>query len=123
MLFRSNTVTVTRTPRAVEPGYTVSTFTDAMQRQYIEQYRKKYPVTHPGGPLPQNVEKFVAPPGYSDSYDHFHNFFSAVRSRQPVVEDATFGFRAAGPALLTNMSYFDNKTILWDPEAMQVVKG
>jgi len=62
MEIAGNTVTVTRTPRATEPGYTVSTFTDAMQRQYIEQYRKKYPIQHPSGPLPQNVEKFVAPP-------------------------------------------------------------
>jgi hypothetical protein len=43
MEIAGNTVTVTRTPREIEPGYTVSTFTNDMQRQYIEQYRKKYP--------------------------------------------------------------------------------
>ena len=31
----------------------------------------------------------------------------AVRIRKPVIEDAVFGFRAAGPALLSNMSYFE----------------
>ena len=61
---RTNSVTVTRTPLETEPGYTVSTFTAAMQQQYIEQYRKKYPVKHPGGPPPQEVERFVAPHGY-----------------------------------------------------------
>ena len=121
MEIAGNTVTVTRTPPAEEPGYTVSTFTDAMQKQYVEEYRKKYPVTHPSGPLPQNVEKFVAPPGYLDSYDHFHNFFSAVRSRQPVVEDATFGFRAAGAALLSNLSVDRGSVIGWNPETMKVV--
>jgi predicted dehydrogenase len=121
MEIAGNTVTVTRTPRETEPGYTVSTFTDAMQRQYIEQYRKKYPVTHPSGPLPQNVEKFVAPTGYSDSYDHFHNFFNAVRSRQPVVEDATFGFRAAGAALLANLSVDHGSVVRWNPETMKLV--
>ena len=100
MEIAGNTVTVTRTPRATEPGYTISTFTDAMQKQYLAQYREKYPLKHPEGPLPQNVEKFAAPAGYSDSYDHFNNFFKSVRSRQPVVEDATFGFRAAGAALI-----------------------
>ena len=50
------------------------------------------------------VEKYVAPEGYSDSYDHFKNFFEAVRTRKPVVEDAVFGFRAAGAALLSNLS-------------------
>jgi predicted dehydrogenase len=121
MEIAGNTVTVTRTPPAVEPGYTVSTFTDAMQRQYVEQYRKKYPVVHPTGPLPQNVEKFVAPAGYSDSYDHFHNFFNAVRSREPVVEDAMFGFRAAGAALLSNLSVDRGSVVHWNPEAMKLV--
>jgi predicted dehydrogenase len=120
MEIAGNTVTVTRTPIPSEPGYTVSTFSDAMQRQYIEQYREKYPLTHPSGPLPQNVEKFVAPNGYSDSYDHFQNFFSAVRSRQPVVEDATFGFRAAGAALLSNLSADRGTVVHWDPETMKL---
>ena len=63
-------------------------------------------------------EKFVPPKGYSDAFDHHRNFIGAVRSRKPVVEDAVFGFRAAGPALLSNISYFDKKVCLWDPEGM-----
>src|SRR5277367_1062902 len=120
MEIAGNTVTVTRTPLATEPGYTVSTFTDAMQKQYIEQYRKKYPLKHPDGPTAQAVEKFVAPNGYSDSYDHFHNFFNAVRKRQPVVEDATFGFRAAGAALLSNLSVERGNVVHWNPETMKL---
>jgi predicted dehydrogenase len=120
MEIAGNTVTVTRTPLATEPGYTVSTFTDAMQKQYVEQYRKKYPIKHPEGPPPQAVEKYVAPTGYSDSYDHFHNFFTAVRTRQPVVEDATFGFRAAGAALLSNLSVERGNVVHWDPETMKL---
>jgi len=120
MEIAGNTVTVTRTPLSSKPGYTVSTFTDAMQKQYIEQYRKKYPITHPDGPPSQAVEKFVAPVGYSDSYDHFHNFFNAVRSRQAVVEDATFGFRAAGAALLSNLSVERGNVVHWDPEIMKL---
>jgi hypothetical protein len=41
-----------------------------------------------------------------------------MRTRKPVVEDAVFGFRAAGPALLTNRSYFDNRGYEWNPERM-----
>jgi len=114
------TVTVTRTPLASEPGYTVSTFAASMQKQYIEKYREKYPVNHPGGPPPQDLQKFTAPPGYSDSYDHFHNFFSSVRSRKPVVEDATFGFRAAGAALLANLSVERGSMVNWNPETMKL---
>jgi predicted dehydrogenase len=120
MEIAGNSVTVTRTPLATEPGYTVSTFSDAMQKQYIEQYRKKYPIKHPDGSPLQEVEKFVAPNGYSDSYDHFHNFFNSVRSRQPVVENAIFGFRAAGAALLSNLSVERGNVVHWNPETMKL---
>jgi predicted dehydrogenase len=123
MEIAGNTVTVTRTPLATEPGYTVSTFTDAMQREYIAEYRKKYPVPHPEGPPPRSIEKYTAPPGYLDSYDHLHNFFNAVRSRQPVVEDATFGFRAAGAALLSNLSAERGKIVEWNPETMKLASA
>jgi len=35
-----------------------------------------------------------------------------------VVEDGVFGFRAAGPALLSNTSYFEQRVCRWDPESM-----
>jgi hypothetical protein len=37
-----------------------------------------------------------------------------------VVEDAVFGFRAAGPALLTNLSYFNRRSYDWDPEDVKI---
>ena len=120
MEIAGNNVTVTRTPLEREPGYTVGTFTNAMQKEYIEQYRKKYPVQHPAGPPPREIETFSAPSGYSDSYDHFHNFFESVRTRKPVVEDATFGFRAAGAALLSNLSVQRDSVVHWNPETMQL---
>ena len=120
MEIAGNNVTVTRTPLEREPGYTVGTFTNAMQKAYIEQYRKKYPMQHPAGPPPREIETFSAPSGYSDSYDHFHNFFESVRTRKPVVEDATFGFRAAGAALLSNLSVQRDSVVHWNPETMQL---
>ena len=118
MEIAGKTVTVTRTPLASEPGYTVSTFAAAQQKAYIEKYREKYPVKHPEGAPPRDVEAYTAPPGYVDSYDHFHNFFNSVRSRKPVVEDATFGFRAAGAALLSNLSVEKDSIVHWNPETM-----
>jgi hypothetical protein len=44
-----------------------------------------------------------------------------VRSRKPVIEDAAFGFRAAGPALLSNVSYFEQRVCKWDPETMTLL--
>jgi predicted dehydrogenase len=117
-------VTVSKTPRETEPGYTIGTFPKALQEQYLKEYREKYPVgTQTADAIrPQAEDRYLPPQGYSDSLDHFRNFFAAVRSRKPVVEDAVFGLRAAGPALLSNVSYFDQRAILWDPQTM-TVKG
>jgi hypothetical protein len=75
----------------------------------------------PTGPPPVAYDRYVAPEGYSDSYDHFKNFFDSVRTRQPVVEDAVFGFRAAGAALLGNLSMDRGTIVHWDPDAMKLV--
>jgi len=115
-----NAVTVSRVPRETAPGYTINTFTEAMQKQIIADYEAKYP-PHSGGASLGGTEKFTAPKGYSDSYDHFHNFFDFVRSRKPVVEDAVFGYRAAGAALLSNLSIDRGAIVKWDPEAMKLL--
>ncbi len=114
-------VSVSRTPRETEPGYNIGTFAEVMQKQILKEYRQKYPIPHPTAEPPLGYEKYVAPDGYNDSYDHLKNFFQAVRTRQPVVEDAVFGFRAAGAALLSNLSYERGSVVHWDPEEMKLV--
>ncbi len=116
-----NFVTVSRVPREKEPGLMIGTYTEAMQKRIRDAYREKYPPTHPSGPPASGFEKYVAPEGYRDSYDHFINFFAAVRSRKPVVEDAVFGYRAAGAALLCNLSIERGEVVKWDPDAMKIV--
>lgn len=121
MEISGNAVSVSRTPLPKEPGYTIGTFTEAMQKRILESYRQKYPISHPSGPPMAEYEKYQAPAGYRDNYDHFKNFFAAVRSRQSVVEDAVFGFRAAGAALLSNLSMEHGAVVKWDPDAMKLV--
>jgi len=113
----SGTVTLNKRQKAKEPGYTIDTFPKATQEAFLKEYRAKYPENK------QEInaasqDTYAAPSGYSDSVDHFAAFFEGMRTRKPVVEDAIFGFRAAGPALLTNRSYFDNRTYEWNPETM-----
>jgi hypothetical protein len=119
MEISGNGVTVTRVPREKEPGLTITTFSNAMQKEIVTAYREKYPVTH-ADQTTLGFERFSAPEHYSDGYDHFRNFFASVRSRQPVVEDAVFGFRAAGAALLSNVSYSEDRIVHWDPENMRM---
>lgn len=52
-------------------------------------------------------------------YDHFNNFFRGVRGEIKIIEDPTFGLRAAGAALLANESYYRGEPVHWDPAAMQ----
>ncbi len=115
-----NAVSVSRVPHEKEPGLAIDSFTQAMQKTIREEYASKYPRTHPEGALAAGYEKYVAPGGYSDSYDHFRNFFDSVRSRKQPVEDAVFGFRAAGAALLSNLSMERGAIVKWDPEAMKL---
>lgn len=114
-------VTVSRKARPTEPGYTINTFPRAVQEEFLKQYREKYPETRPQV-SPATEEVYSPPQGYSDLFDHFANFFDAVRTRKPVVEDAVFGFRAAGPALLSNVSYFENRLCGWNSETMRMTK-
>jgi predicted dehydrogenase len=116
-----STLGVSKVPRQAEPGYTIDTFPKALQEQYLKEYREKYPLRPSVGTAQMAAEeKYVPPKGYTDSFDHHRNFIAAVRSRKPVVEEAVFGFRAAGPALLSNLSYFDRKVCLWDAEGMKL---
>ena len=81
------------------------------------------PVTGRKRILPPEEYTFEAEKGYQGGpYDHFVNFFTAIRNGGNVTEDAVFGYRAAAPALLCNDSYNQDTAILWDPEKMQLVK-
>jgi predicted dehydrogenase len=111
-------VTLRKRPRPEAPGFTIGTFPRAVQEQYLKEYRQKYP--EETTLQPSMEEMFRAPAGYSDTFDHFVVFFNAVRSRTPVIQDGTFGLRAAGPAALSNVSYFEDRPVYWDPVKMQV---
>jgi len=102
------------------PGYAISTFAEKTQKEFLKEYYEKYP---PGrAELIEPKEFFYRiPEGYNDTYDHFVNFFKAVRTGEPVVENATFGLRAAGPALASNISYFEKRIVNWDPTKMRTV--
>ncbi len=117
----SGAVTVAKKQRAKEPGYTIDTFPKATQEAFLKDYRAKYP-ENKQDVSGSSQDTYAPPSGYSDSVDHFTSFFEGMRSRKSVVEDAVFGFRAAGPALLTNRSYFDNRAYDWNPETMTFSK-
>jgi predicted dehydrogenase len=102
-------------------GYnSVTTWSKAQQKTFGEKYRAEHPSTASQRRAKQ-TERYVVPKGYDERLDHFVNFFTSVRERKPVYEDATFGYRAAAPALLCNDSYRQRKEIDWDPVGMKIV--
>jgi hypothetical protein len=102
-------------------GYnSVKTFSNAQQKAFAEKYLAEHPQSSEQ-PRSKEMEKYVVPKDYDERFDHFVNFFKSVREGKPVYEDATFGYRAAAPALLCNESYRQQREIEWDPVGMKVV--
>jgi hypothetical protein len=116
-------LTLTKAPAEAEPGFTIGTFSKAAQDEFMKKYRERYPQTRPtaDGMRPDHEEKFATPPGYDAHREHHRVFYDAIRAGKRPVEDAVFGFRAAGPALLSNVSYFERRICGWDAEKMEAV--
>ena len=122
--FGWNDFTIRHSKMPKAPGYggwdALDTYTEAAQKEIIENYNKKYSDADRKSNNNKNIT-YAAPDGYSDSYDHFVNFFESIRNKKPVVEDVLFGFRAAAPCLACNESYHHKKIIEWDAEQMKLI--
>jgi predicted dehydrogenase len=114
-----SSVEVNHTSRPEQFDYTIDSFAKPMQKKLIEQFREKNPpVTlasiHPNG------SQFFDMSSQNAHLDHHRNFYASIRDGKPCIEDPTFGLRAAGPALMTNDSYFGKKIVFWDPQKMTI---
>ncbi len=115
-----SSVKLAKEPRESEPGFTTETFPKAMQKKMLDEYRAKYPrkpLTAESIAM-QGESHYTTPAGYDANLHHQQNFYDSIRNHKPSVEDGVFGLRAAGPALLTNKSYFDRTVCSWDPRQM-----
>ena len=74
----------------------------------------RQPVFDAPAPHLAEVETYSAPAGYNDTADHIAAFFSAVETRQHVVEDEIFGHNAATACHMANHSYFAHNMAVWD---------
>ena len=120
---QGNNLKVTHSIMPEAPGFggydSVFTFSESMQKEMQQEYDAKWTEAQKKRPTKEDIT-FKVPQGYSDHLDHFTNFFDAVRTGKKVEEDATFGFRAAAPALACNESYLQKKIIHWDPVKMKL---
>ena len=87
----------------------------------LNEYQKQYPTKRATADSirPDRDDRYQPPPSFNAHLEHHRNFYRSIRESKPSVEDAVFGLRAAGPALLTNVSYFERKVCVWDPGQMK----
>ncbi|MCG2461038.1 Gfo/Idh/MocA family oxidoreductase [Flavobacteriaceae bacterium F89] len=117
-----NSVKLSRSKLGMEPGgYSMTPFTDTTKEKIREYYASQH-LESRKSELTTGETTWEAPSDYKGGhYDHFHNFFQAIRGEFTIIENPTFGLRAAGAALLANESYYQQQPVKWDPEGMKLV--
>jgi len=107
-------------PRPEE--YSLKGWPARLRKQYQAQWAAEHPQLGPLDYQPVEAETFTAPPGYSDVSAHQANFFDAVRTRKPTIENEVFGNHAAIGCHLANYAYFKNTIATWD-EGAKTIRG
>jgi len=102
------------------PSYYAAGFPKEMRTAYEKQWHEKNDPKIGHEPMPESIS--YRGPDYDDMKPHLWTFFQAVKSRQPVVEDAVFGHHAALACHMANESYFRQKPVWWD-EASKTIKS
>jgi predicted dehydrogenase len=117
-----NSVKLSRKKLGHVPGnYSMIAHTKENQKKILEAYVEKK-LGNRADTLKTGELLWEAPYDYKGGhYDHFYNFFQAVRGQGTIIQDPTFGLRAGGAALLANESFKRSMPVHWDPEAMKLV--
>jgi predicted dehydrogenase len=112
---------VTYTPQPGEdtsPSYYANAFPKPLRDAYFKNWHAEHD-TKPGKePAPESV--MYRSISFDDVKPHLSNFFQAVRTRQPVVEDALFGHHAALACHMANESYFRKTAVSWDESSKSI---
>jgi predicted dehydrogenase len=114
---------VTYAPQAgvdLSPSYYDSSYPAKMRDEYVKKWHEEHDPAPGKEPAPETITWNGN--DYDDLRPHVAKFFDAVRSRQPVVQDAVFGHHAALGCHLANESYFRKTPVYWD-EGSQTIKS
>src|SRR6266566_5001725 len=103
------------------PSYYTGSYPRALRDVYDTQWHKEHDLqAGQAPPLTETVS--FSTPDFDDTRPHLWNFFEAVRTRKPVVEDVVFGHNAALACHMANEGYFRRTAVTWD-EATKTIKG
>jgi predicted dehydrogenase len=113
--------TVSFTPQSGKdtyPSYYASSFPRALREAYERKWHEDNDPKLGREPMSEGIS--IRGPHFDDVRPHLWNFFEAVRSRKPVVEDATFGHHAALACHMANESYFQKTAVSWDASSRTI---
>ena len=117
--------TLSYTPQNTRPqpeGYSIYGWPARLREPYLKKWHEDNPLPVPlDFQLDQDVESFTTPHDYDAVADHQANFFNAVRTRKPVVENEVFGNHAAIGCHMANYAYFNKAVAVWDQSAKKIV--
>jgi predicted dehydrogenase len=97
------------------PSYYSGGFPAKLRREYVNQWNAEHEVTP--GKEPISDDTVFRGNDWDDVRPHLWNFFKAVKSRNPVTEDAVFGNHAAIACHMANEAYFRKGTVYFDEAA------
>jgi predicted dehydrogenase len=100
------------------PSYYANSFPRAMREAYETKWREENAPKPGQEPMTETLS--FKGPDYDDVKPHLWTFFEAVRSRNPVVEDAVFGHHAALACHMANESYFRRQAVHWDEKTKTI---
>jgi predicted dehydrogenase len=107
---RESTITVTpQSGKDDSPSYYAYSFPQALRDAYFKKWHEEND-PKPGQSRLSEVITYRGP-HYDDVRPHLQNFFDAVRTRKPVVEDAVFGHNAALACHMANDSYYKRSVV------------
>jgi hypothetical protein len=90
-------------------SYYSQSYPSALRKQYdLDWHAKNDPIVASHPLADATVYRGIS---WDNVKPHLANFFSAVRTRKPVVEDVVFGHHAAAACHMANASYFENRLI------------
>jgi predicted dehydrogenase len=115
---------LTFTPQSGEdnwPSYYTGSYPRALRDVYQQQWHKEHD-WKVGQPVQLTESVTFSSPDFDDTQPHLWNYFEAVRTRKPVVEDVVFGHNAALACHMANEAYFRRTMVSWD-EATKTIKG
>ena len=106
----SSTITVSpQTGTDDSPSYYAYSFPQALRDAYFKKWHEEHDPKPGHVPLSEAIT--FRGPQYDDITPHLLNFFDAVRTRKPVVEDAVFGHNAALACHMANDSYYKRSVV------------